>query len=335
MSFELPHGWEVVESSSRPGMASFINNHTQEKIGWYPTKKAEEVAGRLPPNTARHPVSLIMLDENGNLLPQGWEKVNSGSRPGKFSYKNIYTSERIAWVPQFPAAKEKNRSRDIDEVKEKSTRDAAAAPVAHRRPGWVDDVERIKREGRETERRIVRKMMKGREEQQRRQQQRVKRRTAKETKRGVIHRFTGKSVPAAAARLTGYTRTAGLYNLQGDDSLSPIREEKVYRGGRKTRHRKKHRKKRKTKRVNLENVRKRLRKAILSYEKKEKGQAYHAGDGLQGQRWWLQATPSQRKDFCIFLCRKEKKKLPVCKHHCSPINVFGRHKTRKRRSRKK
>ena len=313
MSFDLPQGWKVVESSSRPGMASFINKHTQEKIGWYPTKEAKEEARRLPPNTARHPVSLIMLDENGNLLPQGWEKVNSGSRPGKFSYKNIYTRERIAWVPQFPAAKEKNRSMDIDGVKEESTRGAAAAAaahIAHRRPGWVDDLERIKREERveEQDRRIVQKMMKGRKEQQRRRQERVRRRTAMEKKRGVIHRFTGKSVPAAAARLAGYTRTAGLYNLQGDGSLLPIREEIVYRGGRKTRRRKKHRKKRKTKRVNLENVRKRLRKAILSYEKKEraKGRADQVGDGLQGQRWWLQATPSQRKDFCIFLCRKRK-----------------------------
>ena len=223
MSFDLPQGWKVAESSSRPGMASFINNHTQEKIGWYPTEEAAEVAKQLPPNTARHPVSLVMLDENSNLLPQGWERVDSVSRPGEFSYKNIYTRERIAWVPQFPAAKEKNRSMDIDGVKEESIRDAAAPYVAHRRPGWVDDLERIKREGRveEQDRRIVQKMMKGRKEQQRRQQQRVRRRTAMKKKRGFIHRFTGKSVPAAAARLTGYTRTAGLYNIQGDDSLSP------------------------------------------------------------------------------------------------------------------
>ena len=153
----------------------------------------------------------------------------------------------------------------------------------------------------------------------------------KRADQGLIHQRFGVSIGGPIKRLLGFQPK----KRPGILKKSKKKKNQSGHGRRKTR-RKKHRKKRKTKRVNLENVRKRLRKAILSYEKKEraKGRADLVGDGLQAQRWWLQATPSQRKDFCIFFCRKENKKLPVCKHHCSPLNVFGRHKTRKKRSKK-
>eukprot|EP00041_Stephanoeca_diplocostata_P012119 m.202231 g.202231 ORF g.202231 m.202231 type:complete len:350 (-) comp18822_c0_seq1:550-1599(-) len=43
--------------------------------------------------------------ENANVLPEGWSKVPSRSRPGKFTYENQYTKERIGWVPDVPASK--------------------------------------------------------------------------------------------------------------------------------------------------------------------------------------------------------------------------------------
>ncbi len=38
-------------------------------------------------------------------LPEGWRKVPSNSRPGQFVFENIYTEERIGWVPTEPAKK--------------------------------------------------------------------------------------------------------------------------------------------------------------------------------------------------------------------------------------
>ena len=94
MSVEpLPSGWKVVKSGSRPGMVSFINEHTKEKIGWYPTSEASKKAHNLPEETFF--VSKEMLDDSNNLkLPRGWERVASVSRPGEFSYKNKYTKEK-------------------------------------------------------------------------------------------------------------------------------------------------------------------------------------------------------------------------------------------------
>ena len=44
----------------------------------------------------------------------GWKKVASQSRPGEFSYENIYTEERIPEIPKFPAEREEGKSRDLD-----------------------------------------------------------------------------------------------------------------------------------------------------------------------------------------------------------------------------
>lgn len=106
-------------------------------------------------------------------------------------------------------------------------------------------------------------------------------------------------------------------------------------GGRRKTRRKRRRKKRsrrKTKRIHLRIVRKRLKKVWLSYEKKMR---VRVDTAAQAQRWWLQATPNQRKDFCIVFCQKKRKNLPLCKHHCAPVNVFGRHTTHRRKRRTK
>ena len=36
-------------------------------------------------------------------LPEGWKRVESGSRPGTFVYENVHTEERQAWLPTEPA----------------------------------------------------------------------------------------------------------------------------------------------------------------------------------------------------------------------------------------
>lgn len=41
-------------------------------------------------------------------LPPGWKAVPSRSRPGKISYQNIHTGEKIAWVPKEEAPLKKN-----------------------------------------------------------------------------------------------------------------------------------------------------------------------------------------------------------------------------------
>ena len=43
----------------------------------------------------------------------GWKKVASSSRPGEFSYENIYTEERIPEIPKYPSNKEEGKSQDL------------------------------------------------------------------------------------------------------------------------------------------------------------------------------------------------------------------------------
>ena len=37
------------------------------------------------------------------ILPAGWKKVESRSRPGEFVYENIHTEERQGWFPDTEA----------------------------------------------------------------------------------------------------------------------------------------------------------------------------------------------------------------------------------------
>lgn len=48
-----------------------------------------------------------------NTLQPGWKKVKSQSRPGEFSYENIYTEERIPDLPKHPASRKENESEDL------------------------------------------------------------------------------------------------------------------------------------------------------------------------------------------------------------------------------
>ncbi len=55
---------------------------------------------RLLPKDMAQPV------EGGAALPEGWRKVPSRSRPGEFSYENIATGVRVAYVPSLPPVSE-------------------------------------------------------------------------------------------------------------------------------------------------------------------------------------------------------------------------------------
>ena len=39
-------------------------------------------------------------------LPEGWRKVPSQSKPGTYSHENVYTKERIKWLPDRPASRQ-------------------------------------------------------------------------------------------------------------------------------------------------------------------------------------------------------------------------------------
>lgn len=73
---KLPKGWKLKE---KPRLC-FINEYTKETVTSLPTLPAAE-------------------------LPEGWKAVPSQSRPGEFSYENIYTKDRIQWIPTAEACK--------------------------------------------------------------------------------------------------------------------------------------------------------------------------------------------------------------------------------------
>ena len=65
------------------------------------------------PSGAKHPYSLPPSlfgwqkeKEATKLLPEGWRRCDSRSRPGEVVYENIHTEERIAWFPTENANKE-------------------------------------------------------------------------------------------------------------------------------------------------------------------------------------------------------------------------------------
>ena len=58
-------------------------------------------------------LQLPKKDERPIWEKLGWKKVASQSRPGEFSYENIYTEERIPDVPRYPASKEDGKSEDL------------------------------------------------------------------------------------------------------------------------------------------------------------------------------------------------------------------------------
>jgi len=68
-------------------------------------------------------------------LPAGWETVPSKSRPDQVSYRNVFTHERIAWIPLSPASTEKGQfTRPPRTNKSKRARDdAISSPVSKKK----------------------------------------------------------------------------------------------------------------------------------------------------------------------------------------------------------
>lgn len=56
---------------------------------------------------------VVTIDDKPIWEKLGWKRVASQSRPGQFSYENIYTEERIPDVPKFNAEKEEGKSKDL------------------------------------------------------------------------------------------------------------------------------------------------------------------------------------------------------------------------------
>ena len=250
-------------------MVSFINEHTKEKIGWYPTSEASKKAHNLPEETFF--VSKEMLDDSNNLkLPHGWERVGSASRPGEFSYKNIYTKEKISWIPQYPTSKEKGQSVDMWEDASEGapsvspsvfpSRSPTTRPTKSpsRSPSMSTSSIPLPPPTRGDELRQLRDRERGHrhykdsvERRARRERKRISKDAERKQSRGWFHRLTGTSAPAAAAHTLNYTRKLPIDELGGQKIalLRTISETKAYKGGRrKTRRKKRHKTRRRKRR---------------------------------------------------------------------------------------
>eukprot|EP00043_Microstomoeca_roanoka_P018819 m.205220 g.205220 ORF g.205220 m.205220 type:complete len:272 (-) comp16894_c0_seq1:165-980(-) len=116
----LPEGWRMVESRSRKGEYVYENIHTEERQAWFPTEPAVKIdPAKFDEDPAKSTVPESGLSEEAKernrralaarkakqqgMLPEGWRRVESRSRPGQYVYENIYTEERVAWYPIVPA----------------------------------------------------------------------------------------------------------------------------------------------------------------------------------------------------------------------------------------
>jgi hypothetical protein len=68
---------------------------------------------KIPQNVNINTTPNIINSEFTYNLKPGWKKVESQSRPGEFSYENIYTGERIPDQPKYPASQKENDSLDL------------------------------------------------------------------------------------------------------------------------------------------------------------------------------------------------------------------------------
>lgn len=125
----LPQGWEKVESRSRPGEFSYMNVVSGQRQIAIPRKPAmsksvpkskveeepQKNENESVPNFPEH-----LLDTNGQLLPKGWRKVASRSRPGEYSYQNLVTGQRQTVIPTEPAIKANVSPKENDDKEDKT-----------------------------------------------------------------------------------------------------------------------------------------------------------------------------------------------------------------------
>lgn len=119
----LPAGWKRVESRSKPGTYVYENTFTEERQAWIPTEPAIAPGTKIAAPSSTGDAKQEALKEKNRkaleafkaaskakqatgVLPDGWKKVASQSRPGEFVYENIYTEERVAWFPVDSAPKQ-------------------------------------------------------------------------------------------------------------------------------------------------------------------------------------------------------------------------------------
>ena len=100
----LPQGWVAKASRSNPNETVYENKWTGERVKWAPTRPAARVSDASPD---------LFHDDYEPPLPKGWEKATSRSNPGVAVYQNVYTGERIPWLPVRPAARKSNASADL------------------------------------------------------------------------------------------------------------------------------------------------------------------------------------------------------------------------------
>ena len=100
----LPQGWVAKASRSNPNETVYENKWTGERVKWAPTRPAARVSDASPD---------LFHDDYEPPLPKGWEKTTSRSNPGVAVYQNVYTGERIPWLPVRPAARKSNASADL------------------------------------------------------------------------------------------------------------------------------------------------------------------------------------------------------------------------------
>ena len=86
---------EILKTKYNSKTLSIINNDNNQQLVKINTVKFNE-----PKNIA-------------DKMPKGWKKVPSQSRPGEFSYENIYTQERIPDPPKYEASRIENKSQDL------------------------------------------------------------------------------------------------------------------------------------------------------------------------------------------------------------------------------
>jgi len=84
----------------------FLDAPTEDS--WYcPSCSSLSPESKLQPMKKQIPVDEL----ESQTLPAGWRICPSRSRPGKSSYENIYSKERVSKLPSKPASKSKNKNK--------------------------------------------------------------------------------------------------------------------------------------------------------------------------------------------------------------------------------
>lgn len=149
----LPAGWRRVESRSRPGEYVYENIHTEERQAWFPDAPAPEEASapliaqsddqakkealkaknKAALEKRKQSLAALKEAEKNMELPEGWQRVESRSRPGEMVYENTVTGERQAWFPTEPAGGNEDPKKKEIKDKNKKALEAYKAKMASKK----------------------------------------------------------------------------------------------------------------------------------------------------------------------------------------------------------